>query len=72
MPYFGKPQNVKVDPEGPWMSKQATDYFDSDFVGYEPIPGQPHRHLSIVEEAIQATKRTMDWLVAECPEMSTE
>ena len=42
------------------------------FRGYGPIPGQPHRHLSIVEEAIQATKRTMDWLVAEYPEMSTE
>ncbi|CAK0848438.1 unnamed protein product [Prorocentrum cordatum] len=71
-PNFGKPQRVKVDPEGSWMSKQAADYFDSDSVGYEPIPGQAHWRASLVEEAIQATKGTMDRLVAENPEMSTE
>ncbi|CAK0867406.1 unnamed protein product [Prorocentrum cordatum] len=54
------------------MSKQAADYFDSGSIGYEPIPGQAHWRISIAEEAIQATKGTVDWLVAENPEMSTE
>ncbi|CAK0870312.1 unnamed protein product [Prorocentrum cordatum] len=72
MPYFGKPQRVKVDPEGSWMSKQAAEYFDSDSIGYEPIPGRAHWHISLAEEAIQAAKGTMDKLVAENPEMTTE
>ncbi|CAK0841524.1 unnamed protein product [Prorocentrum cordatum] len=72
MPYFGKPQRVKVDPEGSWMSKQAAEYFDSDSIAYEPIPGQAHWHISLAEEAIQATKGTMDKLVTENPEMTTE
>ncbi|CAK0903376.1 unnamed protein product, partial [Prorocentrum cordatum] len=72
MPYFGKPQRVKVDPEGSWMSKQAAAYFDSDSIAYEPIPGQAHWHISLAEEAIQATKGTMDKLVTENPEMTTE
>ncbi|CAK0836529.1 unnamed protein product [Prorocentrum cordatum] len=72
LPYFGKPQRVKVDPEGSWMSKQAAQYFDSDSIGYEPIPGQAHWHISLAEEAIQATKGTMDKLVTENPDMSTE
>ncbi|CAK0792341.1 unnamed protein product, partial [Prorocentrum cordatum] len=54
LPYFGKPQRVKGDPEGSWMSKQA------------------HWHISLAEEAIQATKGTMDKLVTENPDMSTE
>ncbi|CAK0871003.1 unnamed protein product, partial [Prorocentrum cordatum] len=72
MPYFGKPQRVEVDPEGSWMSKQAAGYFDSDSIAYEPIPGQAHWHISLAEGAIQATKGTMDKLVAENPEMTTE
>ncbi|CAK0792580.1 unnamed protein product, partial [Prorocentrum cordatum] len=72
LPYFGKPQRVKVDPEGSWMSQQAAQHFDSDSIGYEPIPGQAHWHISLAEEAIQATKGTMDKLVAENPDMSTE
>ncbi|CAK0895531.1 unnamed protein product, partial [Prorocentrum cordatum] len=71
MPYFGKPQRVKVDPEGSWMSKQAAGHFDSDSIGYEPIPGQAHWHISLAEEAIQAAKGTMDKLAAENPEMTT-
>ena len=72
MPYFGKPQRIKVDPEGSWMSKQADHYFDSDSIAYEPIPGQAHWHISLAEEAIQATKKVMDRLISENPEMSTE
>ncbi|CAK0839942.1 unnamed protein product, partial [Prorocentrum cordatum] len=72
LPYFGKPQRVKVDPEGSWMYKQAAQYFDSDSIGYEPSPGQAHWRISLAEEAIQATKGTMDKLVTENPDMSTE
>ncbi|CAK0796441.1 unnamed protein product [Prorocentrum cordatum] len=61
---------VKADPEGSWMSKQAADYFDSDSIGYEPIPGRAHWHISLAEEATQATKGTMDRLAAESPEMA--
>ena len=53
------------------MSKEAADYFDADSVWYEPIPGQAHWHISLAEEAIQATKRTMDKLVAENPDTTT-
>ncbi|CAK0829393.1 unnamed protein product, partial [Prorocentrum cordatum] len=72
MPYFGNAQMMKVDPEGSWMSKQAAEYFDSDSIAYEPIPGQAHWHISLAEEAIQATKGTMGKLVTENPEMTTE
>ncbi|CAK0873360.1 unnamed protein product [Prorocentrum cordatum] len=72
LPYFGKPQRVKVGPEGSWMSKQAAQYFDSDSIGCEPIPGRAHWHISLAEEAIQATKGTMGELVTESPDMSTE
>ena len=70
MPYFGKPQRFKVDPEGAWMDKEAALYFDKDSIYQEVIPGQAHWHISLAEEAIRATKATMDALVSENPTMS--
>ena len=70
MPYFGKPQRIKVDPEGSWMDTQAAEYFDNDSIEHETIPGQAHWHISLAEEAIQATKGTMGRLVTDdqrCP-----
>ena len=65
LPYFGKPREIKADPTGPGMDEQAAGYFDSDSIASKPIPEQAHRHTSLVEEAVQVTKRTMDRLIAE-------
>ena len=72
LPYFGKPQRMKVDPEGAWMDTRAAEYFEKDAVNLESVPGQAHWNISIVEEAIQATKATMEALVKEDPQMTAE
>ncbi len=69
-PYFGKPETLRVDPEGAWMSKELDGYFSGEHIALEPIPGQAHWQIGIVEEAIECQKWMMTKLAKEDPEMS--
>ena len=67
--YFGKPKRVRVDSEGSWMSGAAAVFFGKESVLLEPIPGQAHWQVDLVEEAIRGLKATMTAAALEHPDM---
>ena len=67
--YFGTPQRVRVDSEGPWMPHAAAMFFGKESVLLEPIPGQAHWQTGLVEEAIRGLKATMTGTALNHPDM---
>ena len=39
VPYFGRPEQVNADEEGPWMSRDAANFFGAEGVSLELLPG---------------------------------
>ena len=55
-PYFGKPDFLRVDAAGGWLSKHADEYFQNQSIILEPIPADAHWQLSAAEEAVDYLK----------------
>lgn len=66
---FGRPQVIRIDPGGPWMSDDADQYFATKGIEYVPIPGESHWQIGIVEGATKTLKGAAEKLVSEFPDM---
>ena len=71
-PVFGTPDKIRMDPAGPWRSKEIMDYFDSLKVEVDTIPAESHWQISHVERAIGSVKHVMNMLVRDDPDISPE
>ncbi|CAE8593334.1 unnamed protein product, partial [Polarella glacialis] len=65
VPHFGKPEVIRMDPDGAWRNRDADAYFAERGVLLEPIPAEAHWQIGIIERAIQATKKFMNDLANE-------
>ena len=58
-PYFGVPDVVRADPEGPWRSRELAEYCSQQGTLLETIPAEAHWNLAHVERAIQWIKELL-------------
>ena len=63
--YFGKPRKLRVDPEGAWMSNETLNKLASENIFLDPIAGEAHWQLGVVENVIKTIKEIMDGLALE-------
>ena len=70
LPVFGMPHTVRVDPAGAWLKNEADDYFSQRSVFLDPIPGEAHWQIGVVETGIKSIKGIMTTLATEFPEFS--
>ena len=66
---FGRPEEIRADPEGVWRSDEAAAYCQERSMTLTPVPAEAHWQIGIVEEAIQAVKHVLDTLTTEFPDM---
>ena len=71
-PVFGIPDQIRLDPAGPWRSEEVLQYFADQNVFVDTIPAEAHWMISHVERAIQSTKHVMSRLVGAEPDLSAE
>lgn len=71
IPIFGQPQVLRVDPQGPMISKQAERYGEERGLEIQPIPAEAHWQIGIVEGAIKTTKGMLETLAKDFPEMNS-
>lgn len=57
---FGKPEVIRVDPEGVWRDEQAEAYCRERGIELSPIPAEAHWQIGIVENAIKSQKTCHD------------
>ena len=69
IPIFGQPQVLRVDPQGPMVSKNADKYAEERGLELQPIPAEAHWQISIVEGAIKTTKGMLETLARDYSEM---
>ena len=69
LPIFGQPQVLRVDPQGPMMSKHADSYASEHGMELQPIPAEARWQINLVEGAIKTTKGMMETLSGEFPDM---
>jgi hypothetical protein len=72
LPYSGKPEMFRHDPEGALTSLGLDQYFAERTIMMEPIPADAHWQLGIVERSIQSIKHSMACLAAEHPDMTAQ
>lgn len=71
-PCFGKPNSIRLDPDGAWRSGKLDQYFAEQQIVVEHVPTEAHWQISLIERAVQTTQNMMSALHKEFPEMSTE
>ena len=69
LPNLGQPQVLRVDPQGPMMSKQADSYASEHGMELQLLPAEARWQISLVEGAIKATKGMMETLSGKFPDM---
>lgn len=70
LPNFGKPEAIRVDPEGVWRGEEAESYCRERGIDLSPVPAEAHWQVGIVENAIKSHKHVMSSLAQEFPDMS--
>ena len=71
LPYFGKPQVLRLDPAGCFRSKELDSYLSERSIEVQHIPAEAHWQISLAERTVQTLKNVMSALVSEQPQMST-
>ncbi len=69
-PCFGKPNSIRLDPDGAWRSGKLDQYFSEQQIIVEHVPTEAHWQISLIERAVQTTQNMMNSLHMEFPEMS--
>ena len=70
LPVFGKPEVIRVDPEGVWRGRDAEAYCQEREIELSPVPAEAHWQVGVIENAIKSQKHVMSSLAQEFPEMS--
>eukprot|EP00969_Alexandrium_andersonii_P062059 2734793-Alexandrium_andersonii.AAC.1 len=68
--HYGKPRVLRVDPEGAWMSRTTDSTLAEDDISLEPVPGEAHWQVGIVERAIGSVKDVLLKICRDFPHLS--
>ena len=68
-PIFGKPRSIRVDPAGPWLGNAVDEYMADRGISLDPIPGEAHWQIGLVENGIMSLKGVMEAVAKDFDEM---
>ena len=70
--HHGKPDTIRVDPEGAWRDTAADQYCQERGISLLPIPAEAHWQIGIVESAIKGVKHVMSAIAEEFGQMTCQ
>ena len=70
--HHGKPEVLRIDPNGAWRSKTAQAFLEQEGIEFGEIPAEAHWKIGLVEVAIRIMKDILTALAREFPDRSVE